>query len=878
MAEDCPSEDQLARFLEGGLDGELFARTERHLSRCPMCMALVAEAGHDVVGHATRSATAPDNDLLADPPALGPGVEVGRYVIVEPIGVGGMGRVYAAQDPALDRKVALKVLHPHAAGPELEARLLREAKAMASLVHPGVITIYDVGRFGDQLFIAMELVEGGTLREWLCAERRSWREILDVFVRAGRGLARAHAGGIVHRDFKPDNVLVGLDGRVRVTDFGLALTARPDSGASSERAAMARSAEIDAGAPLTRTGVFVGTPAYMAPEQLTGAAADARSDLYGFSVALWEALYGERPHHGRTVAELQRDKLSGSVRPPPHPRGVPAWLNRVLRVGLRSDPADRYPSMDVMLGALERSSRTSRLTLAGRLGAVAALLALGVATVFVGRAKGHSVGAAVATPPNDCTASACSAAHGGKPFVCGPHGGGCMPLESDDCRVLAEAGDAGNDETLWIGALYRDPYAGGAVSRVRAMDLARREMARAGGLPPRTGSTRRRPVGLVLCATARDEVGAARHLAESGVPAVVGFVRDIQTIATVLLPAKMMFVSLSNDDRLTRLQPAGERPRLVWRATDSAGDRGAAAAAIALQASDDASDPETRVLLVRLRDETSLQAADAFLSALKIGGRSVAEMHEAVLEIDHDVGEDLTASDGEKIARFSPTVVVSMGSEPRWLPEIEAMSSKRRPLVVATTGDWSAPSLAIADKDERARRRFFAVDDLADTESNVKFAMRFNDAFGPETTVTPSEAPSVPYDPIYLIALAAVAASDHPVSGETLAEGVGSLVPDGPKLEVGPAHLFEAFDRLRGGGHIDLEGAGSPLDFDTGTGESHPQLAIYCLKRRAHGRRLERVRGRLLSGDPVPRRDMAVPLRVAPSACGHGIPVSSRSP
>jgi tetratricopeptide (TPR) repeat protein/predicted Ser/Thr protein kinase len=279
-------------------------------------------------------------------PLLARGAQVGRYLILHPLGQGGMGVVYAGYDPELDRKVALKLLRPdRARGEAARSRLLREAQAIARLSHPNVVAVFDAGSFGDQVFLAMELVTGRTLREWLDGGSRSWREVVALFLGAGRGLAAAHAAGLVHRDFKPENVLLGDDGRVRVVDFGLA------------RPAGIEAAEDD-------PGVIRGTPAYMAPEQLRGAPADARSDQYGFCVALWEALYGVRPGASQASQASQTS------------RRVPPWLRQALERGLSSEPADRHASMDALLAVLGRDPWLLRRRL---LAAAAVLLMLGAA-------------------------------------------------------------------------------------------------------------------------------------------------------------------------------------------------------------------------------------------------------------------------------------------------------------------------------------------------------------------------------------------------------------------------------------------------------------------------------------------------------------------
>ncbi len=297
---------------------------------------------------------------------------VGRYLVISRLGEGGMGVVYAAYDPKLDRKVAVKLVRPgpggSSASDDPKRRLEREARSLAKLEHVNVVKVYEVGSFEDQVFVAMEFVDGVTLREWQFKHAQSWRELLPKYIAAGRGLAAAHRAGIIHRDFKPDNALVKANGEVRVLDFGLAArrgrARAPGSPASIEALAALEISgeEKTVHAPADRTyvtqaGALVGTPAYMSPEQYTGGSVDATSDQFSFCVALYEALYGQRPFIGETLATLASNVVEGALAEPPAFVKVPQWLRRVLLRGLSTDPRLRYPDMDALLAALDHDPR-----------------------------------------------------------------------------------------------------------------------------------------------------------------------------------------------------------------------------------------------------------------------------------------------------------------------------------------------------------------------------------------------------------------------------------------------------------------------------------------------------------------------------------------
>ncbi|WP_426754006.1 tetratricopeptide repeat protein [Myxococcus sp. Y35] len=378
----CPDENTLLAYCERALGGAEAQAVEAHLDGCSACLALVGEAarGDEPTVMAEDLASRPrTGEPSLSEEALGRGAVLGRYVVIDRVGAGGMGVVLSAYDPQLDRKVALKLVRSlqGEGARELEARLLREAQAVARLSHPHVITVFDVGTVAGRLFMAMEFVEGCTLRQWLKVRPRSWREVLAVFRQAGEGLAAAHAAQLVHRDFKPDNVLVDGFGRVRVTDFGLARL--QDVPASVPTPVPGGVALAQGHGSLTRTGSLVGTPAYIPPEQWNGEPMDARGDQFSFCVALYEALFQVRPFARGQPPDFQR------LQEPERDTGVPSWVRRVVLRGLSVSPADRYPSMDALLDALRRDPARKRARAAAGLGAVA--VAAGLALVAFLRAE-----------------------------------------------------------------------------------------------------------------------------------------------------------------------------------------------------------------------------------------------------------------------------------------------------------------------------------------------------------------------------------------------------------------------------------------------------------------------------------------------------------
>ncbi len=299
-----------------------------------------------------------DATLTADLAELEPGAVIARYRIVGRLGAGGMGVVYRAHDAQLDRDVALKLLRIGDDGTEGRTRMLREAKAAAKIRHPNVVTVYDAGEVFGRVFIAMELIDGVTLKAHFRGRKRDWREVVEIMLGAGEGLAAAHAAGLVHRDFKPDNVLVEAGGRVRVLDFGLARPAAEMEGPTLHSV----TAGIADDAPpvlrtLTQTGMLVGTPAYMAPEQHLSRGVDARTDQFAYCVTFFECLFGHRPFAGDTQAELTLNVIEGRMLAPRERGDVPAEVLAALQRGFAVHPDDRHDSLPELLGQLRASVR-----------------------------------------------------------------------------------------------------------------------------------------------------------------------------------------------------------------------------------------------------------------------------------------------------------------------------------------------------------------------------------------------------------------------------------------------------------------------------------------------------------------------------------------
>lgn len=309
----------------------------------------VRRSGGDGDSLSGRSGDRQSPDAGDEPRVAG---RIGRFTLVRRLGEGAMGVVYMGYDEVLDRRVALKLLRPSVAG---GAWLLREGRALGRLAHPNVVAVHEAGRHDGHVVLAMEFIEGPTLRAWLAERPRRFREVLRMFLAVGRGLAAVHAAGLVHRDFKPENVLVGKDGRPRVADFGLAALASGPTppGAQGAAAGTGEGSALDVSLP--PAGGLLGTPGYLSPERFSGEPATPASDQWSFCVALYHAVYGTFPFPLEgTLVDLARRVLGDTPAIPPHGPEVPAWLGPVVLRGLTRDPSARFPSMEALLAAIER--------------------------------------------------------------------------------------------------------------------------------------------------------------------------------------------------------------------------------------------------------------------------------------------------------------------------------------------------------------------------------------------------------------------------------------------------------------------------------------------------------------------------------------------
>ena len=802
---------------------------------------------------------------------LTPGETLGRYVIDGVIGHGGMGSVYRAHDTRLQRQVALKVLSEEGATRSglsttgVAARILREARIAAKLEHPNVVAIYDVdevktGEHAGLAWLAMELIEGRPLRAYVGDRSVPLETRIRWLTEAARGLAAAHERGLVHRDVKPENVMVRADGVAKVLDFGVAKEL-PEAALVVLASRSRPAGEPAHAATVTGDGLVLGTPYYMSPEQMKGDAVDARADQFSWGVVAYELLAGVPPW-GTDYTPIRVVAAVLGAQPATAPLREAEVPDRVIAVVLRTlakGTNERFASMNDVVAALARGddgttgdATTPRNPRARRslwlgTGAFAAV-ASALAVAWLARSRGHDAPAPLpvaSVAPRDaadaCTSNAACSRSVGAPAICAQ--GKCVALASTDCHVLANDNALADDSTFWIGSMYPltgSAAADGAMNEL-ATDLGRQDFAdAANGL--NASGTPVRPIGVVSCDSAADSTRAALHLVdELHLPAVVGFPdgADLIRLASSLFAPRhvLALTTLSPNILITQLpRPAGEPP-LVWRTSFNTADAARAVAAFIETVIEPQLRAEgssvTRITLLRRKAPGLLAASEALFEDLHFNGHTALEnagrFQEIVLDQTADP-EVETRTVLSKLRESEPNVVIYSGDsfvKPVLEPFEHALPHDRgaRPRYITMIA-LAGPALGMIGNDAGLRKRNFGITLPSTTESNGRFTLHFNGAFGKHQSR--ADAPGSAYDGFYLLAYAAMSLGAQPITGPSLAQAMAKLVPPGSPVEVGPAGIFGAFNRFRAGESIDLVGAASSLDLDVRTGDNPSDLSILC--------------------------------------------------
>jgi serine/threonine protein kinase/ABC-type branched-subunit amino acid transport system substrate-binding protein len=603
-----------------------------------------------------------------------------------------------------------------------------------------------------------------------------------------------------------------------------------------------------------------------APEERYATAADFRAvieeylDASGARVgptqasALMNEWFGDRRRTTRMeIEEALRtapSAPSGPVDPPIHARLQAQSLT---------------PSMDMSASHTLSSTRPKR-----RYSLAFALVGVAIAAAVTATARRESTASPAAYSPSGarpkCTSNAECAQRLGEAALCRPDDG-CAVIESDQCHVRADPADVGNDSAIWIGAMLplSGPEAPVGRDNLNAADLARRDFGTMiGGLPPSKPGGAIRPLALVACDDAVDPRRAARHLVEDlHLPAVIGFSNSKEVVdlaTTVFMPRDVLAVAALNMGPLvTQIPRARGTPPMVWRTAVSITQSAAPMAAVVsevdereVRRSGVVSPGELiRVALVRPNDATSLSLSNALVSLLRFNGADVVGNGDNYREFVYDdpsIAGEAPNYDGvaSALASFRPHVVICADEPSRVVPGVVARLEARwpndgpyRPRYLLSMSTGQDELYRFVGSSAERRRRFLAVDLPANTETNVKFAMRYDEVFSPK--VTPGTAPGVAYDAVYILAYAAYAVGDGPLSGSALAAAMARLVPPGDRVDVGPDRILEAIAALHSGRNIDLNGAATSLDFDLPTGENRSDFAVYCLKVDASGRAADTI-------------------------------------
>ncbi len=692
----------------------------------------------------------------------------------------------------------------------------------------------------------------------LARDRRSLRA-------RGEGLAEAHAAGIIHRDFKPDNVLVGDDGKaLRVTDFGLARAAASEGPASlgeaDTRLAVESPGSLDSA--LTRTGTLVGTPVYMAPEQLARGVTDARADLFSFCVALYEALYGERPFAGGSLAALHAAKLANKVRSPPKGTRVPPRVRRVVLSGLEADPERRPRTVASLLSTLRRAARRPRLPWVAAASLVAGAAAASMYAAGT-RQRPSGTGPVAAptvegvAPARSCSNAQCASEHGGAPWLCRAKDQQCMAIETERCKAHFEPGDLGAEDTIWLGALLpmTGPLAEIGKTNAAAVELGRHEFAQATrALTGPNASLRVRRVAVVTCddGPADGLMETTQHLVEDiGVPAILGFRsgQELVDLAGALLVQRhvLSIATLSPSALVTQIPQPPELPRMVWRTGFGMGDVATATAAFVhdyFEPRRARSDGPTRVAVLRTGTPGAVAFARAFLKSLTFNGRSAVDNGERYQEIElaHEFAPAEGSADADVAARRvieeAPSFVVTFLDPSQSVPTLRAVEDgwprgKARPIYLLAGNSPDALGDLLGSNAD-LRHRVLGVLSSSGSAANAPFVIRFNEANLDHVSRT--QNPGSSYDAFYLLAFGANAADAGRPDGVALSHAFGRFNALGRAIEVGPTDAFEALAELSSGKSIDLVGATSRLGLDPRSGEAAFDYVLVCVATEASGK------------------------------------------
>jgi serine/threonine-protein kinase len=811
-----------------------------------------------------------------------PGDRVDRYEILELLGSGGMGEVYRARDRKLERLVALKVVRvDKGLGTDGAARLLREARAAAALSHPNVLAIYDVGEVQEPealrglAYIAMELVVGKSLRAYIGDESVSMEQRISWMKDVARALGAAHEAGIVHRDVKPENVMVRFDGVVKVLDFGIARRAAGiDAWSSTEGHILpTHKGGPPAGgaalATLTQSDAVVGTPLYMAPEQLKREPLDGRADQFAWGVVTYELLTGALPWIRTTDAlAVAAEILTKTPRRVAESVGdVPDVVSDTIARTLGKEPAERFASMGDLLAGLEprqlpknnvpkrsggdRSNEEPRaggvrwvLTVTGMFALVTAV-SLGIVKsrrATQSREAGNLRASAKPAVSETCVSNAeCVTSHGGKPWKCHSARRECVALESEDCKVQASALDLKAPDTVWIGAMYPATTEPSFADEIRGADLARQEFA--GTLGPaasRADAMHARPIGLVVCDESADALRAARHLTDDvESPAVIGFReggRAIDVIGNVFIPKGVVsMITINQGTPLTKI-PAPEGPRLVWRTTVSFAEEQEADAALISGILEPmirslpggiGREPMRAAIIATARQDVANDAHWA--RGIRFNGKGALENGDNFRQFvsDADAGVDELV---DALLTYRPQLVyvlVSMKKFVAMLPMLDARWGRSAKPLYFIGAHFNRGILEYIGTNRERRRRFFAVTN-ASSRTNEELVLQYNRAYPNEVPATPANCPQPSYDAFYMLAYGIYALGADAFTGSSLSRAMERLLPPGQPMDVGASNIFEVFQRLRQGGRVDLNGALGPLDFDLGKGEAPIDYALLC--------------------------------------------------